>query len=74
MPGYDVQGPVWGQGAGSGRGFDLCGRGYGFHRGFGRRFMRPWTKEDEIKALDEEETMLKEELVTVEQAKKEVHK
>ena len=77
IPRYDRQDPVWGQGAGSGRGLGPCGRGYGFHRfhrGLGRRFMKQWTKEDEIKALDEEEAILKEELTAVEQAKKELHK
>ncbi|MDX9893460.1 MAG: DUF5320 family protein [Patescibacteria group bacterium] len=67
MPYFDGTGPL-GNGA-MGRGLGPCGRGLNRGRGgFSRRFWhRNWTKQDELKSLDEEEKTLKEELAAISQ-------
>jgi len=77
MPGYDGRGPVWGGGPGAGWGYGSCGVGRGWGRGFGRGFGRwfgaqRWTEQDELKALEEEEVLIKQELEEIQKAKQQL--
>jgi hypothetical protein len=64
MPYRDQTGP-WGYGPGTGRGFGPCGL---------RRRFRPWTKEEELKALKEEQKLTEEELEEIKERIKELEK
>lgn len=71
MPKFDGTGP-WGYGPVTGWGMGHCGNGRrcGSGRGFGQGFrQRPWTKEDAISALEDEEKMLKQELEEIQKEK-----
>ena len=78
MPGYDGRGPMWGGGPGAGWGHGHCCNIHGWHQmfsrccGYGRRFGKEWTKEDELKMLDNEETAIKKELEEIQKAKQEL--
>ncbi len=89
MPGFDGTGP-FGQGPLTGRGLGPCGRGFGWRRGFGRRF-RWWPRffgpafwqfapasgavpKDEREYLEEERRYLEEELETLKQELAEINK
>lgn len=78
MSDQDSKGHKWNRGsccAGHGWGHGHCCSGHGWQRmmsrccGYGRK---KWTKEDELKMLDKEETALKEELEEIQKAKQEV--
>jgi len=72
MPKLDGTGPM-GQGAGTGRGLGHCGagmrRGWGCRGGYGFGFRRFISPKNELAALEDEEKMLKEELVAVKEEK-----
>lgn len=80
MPRFDGTGPTgqgpatgWGMGPcgaglrrGQGGGFNRFSRGFGAGRGLNYR-QRPWTKQETLNALTDEEKMLEEELQTIKQ-------
>lgn len=68
MPYRDQTGPS-GYGPLTGRGLGPCGRGL-----FGRRRFRPWTKKEELEALEEEEKIMEEELKELKDRVKELKK
>ncbi|MBU0598121.1 DUF5320 family protein [Patescibacteria group bacterium] len=84
MPNYDGQGPGWGGGPGAGWGYGPCtcpplasptgegrrGAGRGWGRGWRRRIK--WSKEDEMKMLEDEEAAITEELAEIQKAKQEL--
>ena len=71
MPGQDRTGPM-GQGPMTGRGLGICGRGLGFRRGFGKRFIQPQFAQPVQYSEADEKKVLEEDLKEIEAEKKEI--
>jgi hypothetical protein len=70
MPQQDRTGPL-GQGPMTGRGFGICGKGFGFRQGFGRGFGRRCFQPVQFNESDEKK-ILQEELKEIEVEKQEI--